>query len=109
MRSYNNIVAVITGSNLVPTTVVDIPGFSCNITASLTSSYLGNIGYATTGAYAYSGAEGTTKGNYPTASPTTAIVSICLGEKIPVGTTITISAKHKSGESSVKSVSFTAK
>lgn len=109
VRSYNNIVAVITGSNLAPTTVVDIPGFSCNITASLTSSYLGNIGYATTGAYGYSGAEGTTKVNYPSSSPTTAIVSICLGEKIPVGTTITISAKHKSGESSVKSVSFTAK
>ena len=98
LTSWNNIVVVIKGSYLASTSVVNVPGLSCNISAPLTSSNFSKIAFATSGAASYTTSTGSTKTTYPSIDGYwSGLASVCTGAQLNVGATLSIGVTSVSG------------
>lgn len=93
----NNTVAIINGSNLSQTTLIDIVGYTCNISAPLTASNFSQILFYTTGIFTSSG-----KSTYPSTSGfANQLAAVCSGVSGPTGTSVTVNVKSVSGGSNI--------
>jgi len=100
ITSWNNVVVVVRGSNLSSTSVVNVPGLSCNSSAPLTSANFSKIPFSTSGAASYSSISGSAKTTYPAIEGYSfGFASVCIGGQLTVGTTLSIGIANVSGAS----------